>query len=75
MRIEIKKKEVLEAIEKHYPVATLPEIIQTLGKNQMFISGYLRALEHMGVVTSKKAGTSIVFTLKNEQTNKIQNKG
>lgn len=63
MRIELNKKAVLDAIETHSP-ATLPEIVQSLGKNQMFISGYLSALEHMGVIESKKVGTSIVFTIK-----------
>lgn len=60
MRITISKKEVLEAIKVHNP-ATLPEIIDSLQKNKMFVSGYLLALEHEGVIKSKEVGTSIIF--------------
>ena len=70
MRIQIEKKEVLEAIEKDSP-ATLPEIVNSLGKkNQMFISGYLRALEHLGIIKSKDVGTSVVFVIQEKRVRK-----
>ena len=56
----------LEVIKKQSP-ASLPEIVQSLGKNQMFISGYLSALEHVGIIRSKKIGTSIAFTIQDKR--------
>jgi len=65
MRIEINQKKVLETINKLSP-ATLKDIATSLEINQMFVSGYLSALEHVQKIESKVVGTTIIYIIKGD---------
>jgi predicted transcriptional regulator len=60
MKIEITQKEVLSTVEKLSP-ATVSDIAKSLNTNQMFVSGYLSALEELNLVKSKNVGSSVVY--------------
>ena len=60
MKIEITQKEVLSTVEKLSP-ATVSDIAKALNTNQMFVSGYLSALEELNLVKSKNVGSSVVY--------------
>ena len=60
MKIELKRDDVLAALEKLAP-ATVSDIAKYLDVNQMYISGYLSALEDQKFIMSKQAGSSVIY--------------
>jgi len=53
-------KAILEVLEKT-PGMAVKELAEKLGVNRVFLSGYLRALEKVGVVKSRRVGPAILY--------------
>lgn len=60
MKINIKRDEVISVVKKLAP-ATVSDIAKELNVNQMYISGYLSALEEHNLVVSKSIGSSVIY--------------
>ena len=69
--ININKSQIIETLREISP-ASVSEVAEKLKINKMFISGYLCALDEVGIIKSKKSGNSILYSLngKNETTKK-----